>query len=151
MLDKVPLLSVIRQFSKESSSSTKVFYIFLAGMAALLIALPFSPGVRRTLMEKFHWRGESFIRWGVLQFIPSMYNFSNEIQVEPGHLVRQVNHFPLRVITFNPQVRQYLALSGQTFDVTLRSRFQGTTVETFYKLESQPPVLIFKNVTPRAQ
>ncbi len=144
------------------SWETKVFYVLLGVVAAVLAALPFSPPVQRMIMEKFHWRSPSFAQWVLLQFVPSMYNFSNEIWVtqEPvdsvkagdappasALLYQRVNHFPLRMITFRPEVRESFAQSGQHFNVVLRSRYQDASLVSVYEMDSYPPVLIFKNVT----
>lgn len=140
---------------------TKIFYALLGLVAAVLAALPFSPPVQRMIMAKFHWRGPSFAQWGLLQFVPSMYNFSNEIWVtrEPVDLskaadappasvllYRRVNHFPLRMITFRPEVRESFAQSGQHFNVVLQSRYQDASLISVYEMDSYPPALIFKNV-----
>lgn len=143
------------------SWETKVFYALLGVVAAVLAAVPFSPAVQRMIMAKFHWRGPSFAQWALLQFVPSMYNFSNEIWVtqDPVDVVtaadtppasallyQRVNHFPLRMITFRPEVRESFAQSGQHFNVVLRSRYRDTTLISVYEMDSYPPALIFKNV-----
>ena len=120
---------------------TKAFYALLIGTATLIAAIFFSTELQKLMMARFHWRDSSFARWGVLQFVPSMYNFSNRIEISPGGSSLQVNHFPIRAITFNPKTRQQLVENAGPYRVTLSSRYRETTMTTVYDLEIQSPVL----------
>jgi len=122
---------------------TKAFYALLIGVTLLIGSLSFSSDVQMMMLRRFHWRDSSFVRWSLLQCVPSMYNFGNRIELNPGSTSRQMNHFPLRAITFNPQVRQSLAENSGHYTVTLSSHYRSSTLTTSYDLESQSAKLIF--------
>ncbi len=124
--------------------STKAFYAVLLATAALISSMAFSSDIQKMMMRRFHWRDTSFLHWSALQFVPSMYNFSNRIELSPGISSLQVNHFPMRVITFNPKTREQLAVSEGPYRVTLSSHYRSTQLETIYELDRQPPYLIFR-------
>ncbi|MCB9757375.1 MAG: hypothetical protein H6753_02995 [Candidatus Omnitrophica bacterium] len=156
-----PLLQALRQ---AKTWDTKVFFLIITLVFIFLSALLFSPYVQRLIMAKFHWRAKSFAAWGLLQFIPSMYSFSNEIVVTQTpvsqplelaffdqsqvQLYRRVNHFPLRMITFSPQVREFFVESRQNYYVYLRSHYRGVVLTTVYQMESNGSELRLKNGTP---
>lgn len=156
-----PLFQALRQIK---TWDTKIFFSVIVLVLMFLFALFFSLNIQRLIMAKFHWRAKSFAVWSLLQFIPSMYSFSNEIVVtqtpitqplelaafdqSQAQLYRRVNHFPLRVITFSPQVREFFAESRQDYYVYLRSRYRGVVLTTVYELESNGLELRLTNVTP---
>lgn len=124
--------------------STKAFYALLLSVSILIAGMFFSFDIQRMMISRFHWRDTSFLHWSALQFVPSMYNFSNRIELSPGISSLQVNHFPMRAITFNPRTREQLALSDGPYRVTLSSHYRSTQLETIYDLDRQPPYLIFR-------
>jgi hypothetical protein len=156
-----PLFQALRQVK---TGDTKVFFLIIALVFIFLSALLVSPYIQRLIMAKFHWRARSFTAWSLLQFIPSMYSFSNEIvvtqtpitpplelasfQQPSARFYRRVNHFPLRMITFSPQVREFFAESRQDYYVYLRSHYRGVVLNTVYQMESNGLGLRLTNVTP---
>lgn len=124
--------------------STKAFYGAMLAVVLLIVGMFFSVDIQKMMMRRFHWRDSSFLHWSLLQFVPSMYNFSNHITITPGLPPHQVNHFPLREITFNPYLRQAIAESDESFKVTLTSQYRNTLVVSHYELNVQAPSLIFK-------
>ncbi len=161
LLDHISVFQVLRQ---PSSWDTKLFLSVIGGIVVALVSLLFSPDVERLVMQKFHWRAKSFVAWSILQFVPSMYSFSNEIVVtqefvdQPLDLVSldqlsspfyfHVNHFPLRLITFTPKAREFFSSSRQSYYVYLRSRYRDVVLDTVYQMNSNGYILSFKNVTP---
>ena len=73
-----PLFQALRQVKDKD---TKLFFSVIALVFMFLLALFLSPYIQRLIMAKFHWRTKSFAVWSLLQFIPSMYSFNNEIFV----------------------------------------------------------------------
>ncbi len=156
-----PLFQVLRQVK---DGDTKLFLFVIGFVLMFLFALFFYPNIQRLIMAKFHWRAKSFAVWSFLQFIPSMYSFSNEIvvtqtpiapplelasfQQPSAQFYRRVNHFPLRMITFSPQVREFFVKSRQNYYVYLRSRYRGVVLTTVYELESNGLELRLTNVVP---
>jgi hypothetical protein len=123
---------------------TKAFYALLLSVTILITGIFFSPDLQKMMMNRFHWRDSSFVRWSLLQFVPSMYNFSNRIEITPGASSKQVNHFPIRMITFNTTTRQLLYENGGNYRVTLSSSYHDTNLVTVYDLETQTPHLLLK-------
>lgn len=156
-----PLFQALRQFK---AWDTKIFFSVIALVLMFLFALFFSLNIQRLIMAKFHWRAKSFAVWSLLQFIPSMYSFSNEIVVTQAPITppfelasfqqpsaqfyRRVNHFPLRMITFSPQVREFFVKSRQNYYVYLRSRYRGVVLTTVYEMKSNGSELRLTNVAP---
>lgn len=156
-----PLFQALRQVK---AGDTNVFFLIIGFVLMFLFALFFSSHIQRLVMAKFHWRAKSFAAWSLLQFIPSMYSFSNEIvitqapidppfasasfQQSSAQFYRRVNHFPLRMITFHPQAREFFANSRQNYYVYLRSRYRGVILNTVYQMQSNGSELRLINVTP---
>jgi hypothetical protein len=83
----------------------------IIGLVAMwLVSLLLTSSVPRIALERFHLQTGSFAGWSVQQIVPSMYNFENEFEFQPDRPVspavreftktKQLNHFPLRVVTF---------------------------------------------------
>jgi len=107
----------------------------LALGAMLLLAVPLHDGAARLLMGKMHLRGP-FLRWAVLQLVPSMYNFANVARIEipgaePAAETIWLNHYPLRAITILRRPR----IAGAPATFTAQSRFGSLSVETRCRTE----------------
>ena len=144
---KVSLVSALRGCVLRKDYGTGAFILILILVSVLLFSLRFCPWTQRQIMEKFHLKSPSFARFAVFQFIPSMYNFSNEILIT-GSLVKggqdalyvakfQVNHYPLRMISFGSRNRSELIKSGAPRFAFIRSRYNGHTLDSIYALEPQ--------------
>lgn len=144
---KITLFEAVNLAVKQKSVDVLSFFAVLTLVALFLLSMPFSSGVQILLMKKMHLRSDSFLQWSALQFVPSMYNFNNTILIEPEGFTGQINHYPLRVITYRPAVRQSLAESGRDFLLTANSTYQGTALTSRFELRSVPPVLILNDIT----
>lgn len=141
--------SLISVFRQKKAGDTQFFFAFLGVAAALLLIMFFSPRVQIMMMKKMHLRNDSFLQWALLQPVPSMYNFNNTIRIDPDGLVGQMNHFPLRAITYRPMVRKSLAESGRRFFVTVKSTYRGAELVSQFELTSTPPSLVLHDITSR--
>lgn len=128
---------------KLSPEAIFLFMIWL-GLASFLIS-PFLP---RLMMKKFHLRLNPFPVWMAAQLIPSMYNFENEIWISSAPLSSQmlsspnssclgsfhatVNHYPLRLMTFNLHRQDFHPL--RPWHVYLRSKYRDDEIISTYSL-----------------
>lgn len=111
--------------------------LVLACVSAWLIAMPVSPFIQQTTLNRFHLQTKSFAAWAIQAPIPAMYSFYNRCQIEampwdasPFSTPRTgtINHFPVRVTTFATD-RLYLKQVDQRM-ITLRSDYRGSTLKT---------------------
>jgi hypothetical protein len=127
---------------------TAAFYFLLISAALFLATLPVCPWTQRQVMEKFHLRSPSFIRFGLLQLLPSMYNLDNEAAVSAaripgdpfastGTMRFQTNHYPLRVVSFGLNNRSEFQKGGFPRYVYLRSRYQAQQLNSLYVVKPQ--------------
>ena len=109
----------------------------LACIAAWLIAMPISPFIQQTTLNRFHLQTRSFAAWAIQAPIPAMYSFHNRYQIEavpwdasPFSTPRTgaLNHFPVRITTFATD-RLYLKQVDRRM-ITLRSDYRGRSLQT---------------------
>lgn len=140
------------------NKSTKVFY----GLIFLVLILQ----CYKFFLPKFFLKNQllandSFLEWGALQTVPSMYNYSNAIWVSDfpynkqelndirdglyDHSKIQVNHYPLRVISFNNSRDKFFPNQPGSFYV--QSSFRGITILRAYqsRLESDELIIELKS------
>ncbi len=115
----------------------RVILAVLVGVAVWLIAMPFSPLVQQTTLNRFHLQTESFAAWAIQAPIPAMYSFHNRYRIEampwdasPFATPRTgtLNHFPVRITTFATD-RLYLKQTDRRL-ITLRSDYRGRSLTT---------------------
>lgn len=104
--------------------------------AAVLLAVPLGGGAARLVMAKLQLRGP-FVRWALLQPLPSMYNFTNVVRIEtpgdePPAGTFWVNHYPLRAITYVHRV----GLARRAAAITAETRFGSLSLVT--RCETEP-------------
>ena len=147
---KVPLLKALKAISLRKNPGTYCFYLLLGIVTLLLIAKVCIPGVRHQFLRQFHLSSPTFLQWGGLQFIPSMYSFGNEfwysnqpipereLTSEPSAPIIHgwLNHYPSRVVTFTNN-RQFLNIAGPADFVAVRSRYRGEALTTYYAVRKQ--------------
>ena len=123
--------------------STLCVYFFILIVDVIILSKAISPEIQKRFMRQFHLTTDSFGSWALLQFVPSMYNFANEVWISSQLIpasdtissagqARWFNHYPLRMLTFhldrglywnNPSV-QFIYLRSRYRDVELRSIYQ---------------------------
>jgi hypothetical protein len=114
--------------------------LLVAVVSCWLLALPFSPFLQRTSLDRFHFQTRSFVLWAIQQPIPAMYNFYNRYeadQVDRGHSVipaskGTLNHFPLRIITFGDN-RQFILWPESPRTIDIHSSYRGQSLHTRWK------------------
>ena len=171
---KFPLhLSLIAHSFKGQTIATKLFYALLIGAAMLLFSKCIFPASTKTFSRQFHLNSSSYTEWALLQTLPAMYNFSNEFwytpypydeetmdDIEAGALdeIRHdapfsiiehyyINHYPLRLLTFNLNRRFFAPEDEEILAVYVRSNYQGISTLSAYEvhLENNTTVLTLKN------
>lgn len=130
--------------------------VLLVLLYAVQLGKVFIPQVQRVFFRQFHLTGTTFPRWAVLQTVPTMYSFANELWwsrlpldearlfYESGPSLDQyyvwLNHFPLHFVTYN----HYRDLFFQDFNksyVVIQSRYRGNTMVSRYELKRNAGVL----------
>jgi len=109
----------------------------LAGVAVWLIAMPFSPFIQQTTLNRFHLQTGSFVAWAIQAPIPAMYSFYNRFRVEAlpwdakpfaTPQTGTLNHFPVRLTTF-ARDRMFLRDVDHRM-ITVRSDYRGRSLTT---------------------
>jgi len=149
---KISLIQAFRQATSDKEIPTLLFYLILILTCLFLLNMPFCPWAQDLIMNKFHLKTKSFAKWSALQFIPSMYNFSNEIWMSSEPIFKDfdrderyfndiyvhywMNHYPLRYTSFNLHKRKKFFQSGHSYYVYLKSSYQGNKLTSIYHLKS---------------
>jgi hypothetical protein len=145
MLDS-PLMQSLKRLDLRKDSFTGGLYLVIVVLWFFLFLLPFSPGVQRIMMGKFHLTLRPFHRWAAAQVVPSMYNFQNNLSwsLRPvsenfdllaiPHL--PVNHFPLRLLFFNNN-RQSIIFNHPVY-IYISSIYRQRTMVSSYLLLTTP-------------
>ena len=126
---------------------TLLFVAVLVLSAVVITLLPLSRNGRETLLRSQHLRLKPFTAWAVLQWLPSMYSYANQVCTSPnwpepaatshqgsppdGVQKRWVNHYPAQAITFSVVRAKLLRqLRGNTLHFYLRSRYRETHIDS---------------------
>lgn len=140
--------SIFKQAHWRTSPGACFFLVVLMLLYGAIIAKLFIPAWGRRGMQQFHLTVDSYPEWFLLQPLPAMYNYGNEIWIGdrprrsvPGHPTAAkfreyhtwANHYPLRMVTFN-WTRDYIVRDKGYKYVTLRSHYRGQHIETAYFL-----------------
>lgn len=162
LLKKIPLIQALLRLKKERQLSTFCLYgsIFLVSLT--LIAKALNPSLQMIFLKQFHLRSTSFIQWGLLQFVPSMYNYGNEVWIsipelqqeqliqidstEPPIVYLFVNHYPLRVVTFAFAREYYFDPEGFNY-IYLRSGYRGLSLSSQFQVIKKPSVIFIKDIS----
>jgi hypothetical protein len=139
----------LQRLDPNKDKGAVVFYAALLAVFIFISCLPFSSALQKTAMAKFHLTVKPFGRWALLQFVPAMYNFQNEVYwsftplaelSDPAlsgmstHL--SVNHYPLRMIYF--RMNRQAVIYDRPVYIYLRSLYRGRQLITSYLLLTTP-------------
>ena len=145
-LGPLPLIQSLRTLKLKDDCLTVVFYGLILFICFLLVLTPLVPHVQELLMSKFHLATGSVELWALLQFIPSMYNFGNEIWISQRPLTwdminegqwgkdvdhRWVNHYPLRILFFGDQ-RKYF--KPGIYFIYIRSQYRAQVLRSSFRM-----------------
>lgn len=144
-MERSPLVHSWRLLRKNPERRTIVFYAVLLMLTICVASIHVVPGMQKLAMKKFHYMPRPFYEWALWQFLPSMYNFHNEILISPRMLVSDfqlpvagdvlrysVNHYPLRLIPFSLSRSQVFL--RMPFYVYTRSVFRNHTIMSSYSV-----------------
>ena len=158
-----PLIQSLKFLSFNPKRSVSIFYGVLFCIVLLCMSINFFPSAQKIAMRKFHLTLRPFSIWALWQFVPSMYNFHNELFVttEPLPLSLKgrdgqevlhfsVNHYPLRMIYFTSSRRS--AFMSPSLYLYLRSVYRQEEITTSYLIQTRlrPATIIFLNSYERS-
>lgn len=164
MLDKpssrFTWFSIFKQAHWRQTPGACFFLSFLAVLYVFIGLKLIVPGLAERGIKQFHLTVESYPEWFLMQPIPAMYNFGNEIWIgnsphkplpvivrgkKKKHFHTWVNHYPLRVVTFNWTRPIIVREKGNKY-ITLKSHYRGQEVETVYFLKIDDGEIYMKKV-----
>ena len=141
------VIRLAKRITVERDGVTIGFGLAILVITTWLIALPFSTAVQNAALRRYHLQNDHFVCWAVQQIIPSLYNFENEYTFRPDNAlspvvrefvkVRQLNHFPLRIVTYFDS-RYILFSDGNSGEVELTSRYQSSLLTSRWKVSTLP-------------
>lgn len=149
----------LRNLNHRKDRATMIAYGVIMVTGLCLSFVPFSSQAQRLAMSKFHLKTRPFELWAVLQPVPSMYNFGNEIwvsrdpltweRIEQGKLGpnvyhRWVNHYPLRILSFGEQRKNF---PQGVYFIYLRSRYGKQVMASEFRLTVDNGRLILEVVS----
>lgn len=140
------LIESLKTLKRTSNKSVSWLYGVLLIVYLMAIGVRFMDPIQSMAMKKFHLGVLPFGQWAVCQFLPSMYNFKNEIVISsrllPGEFSQpltndaakfSVNHYPMRIIYFS-NVRESLYRYLPVY-VYLRNVYRGREIVSSYLIE----------------
>lgn len=142
------LFSIFRQASWRKTPGACLFLSVLIVLYGLILLKLWVPAWQQRGMAQFHLTVNTYPEWFLLQPVPAMYNYGNEIWIGdrprrsvPGHLTAPkyreyytwLNHYPLRIVSFSWTRDVIVREKGYKY-ITLRSRYRGSFLETGYYL-----------------
>lgn len=106
-------------------------------VACAILLMSILPAMQKLWMKNMHLTSSSFVGWVAVQFVPKMYSFDNEIfwiweddgQLEDVHF--RLNHYPLRLITFDSERNLIIKQPHPSF-LEMRSSYRGVCNSTRY-------------------
>ena len=120
----------------------------------------FVPAVQQRGIDQFHLTHSSFPEWALLQPIPAMYNYANELWIgnrpyiernavradkSTDHHYTYINHYPLRIISFSWYRSKFL--TDTNFDyITLKSTYQNTSQVTHYRISDRSGAIYLEQI-----
>ena len=123
-----------------------------------LLSIFLMTSVSRMALARFHLQTGSFLGWSVQQVVPAMYNFENRFEFQPDRPIsstvvefaktRQLNHFPVRVVTFFDS-RYGLFHDGNGAQLLITSRYRGQQLITDWRVIASKDGLELKLVEKR--
>jgi hypothetical protein len=147
----------LERLRQSRDRTTAAFYLLIMAAAVFIAVMGISANGQTLIMKKFHLRGISYPHWAVLQFVPSMYHFSNELWISRQPLTEQaiagsaalpaetlhlwVNHFPLNFVYFSLTHRTFFD-KGYRY-VALRSVYRDHQLITVYRVARRGEEWVF--------
>ena len=117
---------------REMKRSTQVYAALLGVVAVAIVAMGLFGSVQQRWMDNMNLSSGSYGEWWLLQLVPKMYNFDNQIWAQiyssEGELLLEegyrVNHYPLRKVTFTFTGITVMQ-EGWRVELAVRSRYRG--------------------------
>ncbi len=141
------VVNLIRSITARRDFGSAIFLGVILLISGWLIGMACTAWVPLNTMNRFHLQTGSFPAWSLQQLIPAMYNLENEFEFRPdgpvpesvaGYLrTRQLNHFPLRVVTFF-DYRYGMFHSGVSGELIIRSRYRDQQLTTRWRVDAFP-------------
>ena len=138
------------------TKSTTFFYVLIILVSISQVCKFIFPV---TFLKQFHLQSDHFIKWAVIQPIPSMYSYSNRAWISKyeydSYTVQdiinrelelegmQLNHYPSRTFTFRNDREKVLGKSVKT--VYLRSEFAGESLISVYSIKNEQNKILIYN------
>ena len=160
--NKSIVFTAIKQAFVQREVSAALLYSVIILVALFIITLPFSRQTQGLLFEKFQLKTRSFVQWSVLQVIPSMYSFANEVwkspvpfsdQFDPDQIPANqpyqhywINHYPLRYITFSLTNRQKYIHLNTPYYINIRSRYHNNQLVSSYRINPKANRLYIEKI-----
>lgn len=117
----------------------------LLGAAALAIAMMglFGP-VQQRWMDNMNLGTESYGEWWLLQIVPKMYSFDNQMWAQvispEGEVLLEesyrVNHYAPSMVTFS-QTAMQVVRENRRVEIAIRSRFRGECQFRVYRMRPE--------------
>jgi len=140
------------RFCQNKYWGTTCFYALLLIISSVLISKCVSDKIKTVFLNQFHLKQPNFSLFAAVHFIPPMYSFANEFWYSHQMLDFEVmeknksttnevlylwvNHYPLRIVTFNLLRPIYFNQEKPQY-IYLRSRFMDKTIRSIYQLQRQ--------------
>ncbi len=159
--NEITLLDLVKSSTRKSHPK----FMVLCGAVILLYffiaAKLFVPGLQKRGLKQFHLANNSFAEWAVMQPIPAMYNYGNQIwignrpyltesadvMVRPSKYFHTwLNHYPLRLATFTWYRSKFLEDEEYSY-ITLKSSYRGQELVSHYYLDVQNQHIELQKVT----
>jgi len=149
ILKNSSLVTSLVLLNQKSHYSVNIFYIMLLFIFMIITSVNYFSPVQSLMMKKFHVGALPFNQWVLCQFVPSMYNFNNEIIISSRLLASDfndsqskdqfkcsVNHYPMRIIYYSHVRSSFFA--QMPFYVYLRSSYGSRQIVSVFRIESSP-------------
>jgi hypothetical protein len=140
----------ISQSFKQRDWFALLLLTFMLGIAAWIVAMPFSSTVRQHAIRRFHVASPSFQVWAAMAPVPAMYNFENRAQFsneligegpfDEDHeswFSLQLNHFPARIFTFGEMTSKCFRDHRQG-TLEMSTRYRETELTSRWEIQEQP-------------
>ena len=115
-------------------------------MALFIVVMGLAPPLQRAVMNNMHLSSDHYAAWVLLQTVPKMYNFDNEVwrvgftfDEEPPVIHYRVNHYPLREVTFNLTPNR-VARHDLTGEIWARSTYRNTCVTSAHRMAAHSEI-----------
>lgn len=127
---------------RPTSFAAFLFCFVLLLFAGWILLLPLRETNQLSRLKAHHLRISRFPVWAISQLVPSMYNFAHRGRImapagSPENSFEWTNHYPPRMITFNP-FRHNLHSPVYFY---FESRYRRQKLESIYQVQFQSGTL----------